>query len=56
VFARQYGLEVAEVEKIMEDAETEANDIFMRAGDVWKGRRLAEIEITKLEEKLAEAA
>jgi len=55
-FARQYGLDVADVEKIMEDAEAEVNDMFLRAGDVWKGRRLAEIEIAKLEEKLAEAA
>lgn len=56
VIARQYGIDVADAEKIMEDAEAETNDLFMRAPDVWKGRKLAEIEITKLEEKLAEAA
>jgi hypothetical protein len=55
-FAKQYGLDASEMEKIMEDAEAEVNNLFMLAADVWKGRRLAEIEIAKLEEKLAEAA
>lgn len=55
-WARQYGLDVAEVEKMMEDAEAEVNELFLRAKDVWTGRRLAEIELAKLEEKLAEAA